>query len=164
MICHGKLIASISRDTLNQAAKQGLSMRIRFASASMILKLAACFRRPRVSCLFDSKQTLHHTEDMLHLTANRRFCVFMFLGFVVLAFAHLLDLSRATVDLVTEPLPLATTTSSCLRRGRSRQSPLPREPVQCPGLRICAPYSQCVRCCPSLSGVQPDRAFCPCMW
>ena len=37
----------MSHGTANQAVRQGLSARIRFASANMILNLESCFRRPR---------------------------------------------------------------------------------------------------------------------
>lgn len=43
---------------------------------------------------------------MLHLAADRRFCVFPFPGLVLAAFAQLLDLTRTTVDLVTNLLSL----------------------------------------------------------
>ena len=72
MICCGKLFYFISRSALNQAARQGLSARIRFASANMILNLAVCFRRPRYRVFLNFKRpfttlktcsTLARTDD-----------------------------------------------------------------------------------------------------
>ena len=61
--------------TLTQAASQGLSARIRFASVSRIFNFAVCFRRPRYlifrkcSCCFTAAKTcstLARTEDFSH--------------------------------------------------------------------------------------------------
>ncbi len=60
------------RGDLNQTARQGLSARIRFASANMILNFASCFRRPRYRVFLNLSKpfttpktcsTLERTED-----------------------------------------------------------------------------------------------------
>ena len=47
VFCEVKYRADERKGRLNQAVRQGLSARIRFAKANIIFNFAVCFRRPR---------------------------------------------------------------------------------------------------------------------
>ena len=81
-----------SKSALTQAARQGLSARIRFARANMILKFGLLLFESSVSCLSEAQLFLDDTEYMLHFCPDRRLRVLCFFGGVPLTLTQFLYL------------------------------------------------------------------------
>ena len=68
------------------------------------IKFCLLFSEASVSGLLEFEQTLHYTEDMFYLGADRGFYVFPFLGLILPAFAEFSNLTRTTIDFVSDLL------------------------------------------------------------
>ena len=65
------------------------------------IEFCLLFSETSVSGLLEFEQTLHYTEDMFYLGADRGFCVFPFLGLILAAFTEFSNLTRTTIDAVS---------------------------------------------------------------
>jgi hypothetical protein len=96
----GEALRNVHKGTKDQAAREGLSARIRFANANRIFIFAACFRRPQYrvfrkrSCCFITAKTL------FHFGSYRRFLVLPALDLSFGAGSVVFALAGTAVDFV----------------------------------------------------------------
>lgn len=159
---------------LTQAARQGLSARIRFTRANMILNLAFCFSRPRYrvfrkrSCFFTTPNTCStfaRTDDFacsasLTTACSSLLSFFIWDGRVLILYwifgricfprRHPRAFQRRDSRCHRRLHPHLRSTAWMLRSHRGHLTPLPPPyaPIRCPCPRRYALCSRSAMCCP----------------